>query len=127
MTNSDSIADFAERAQDAFKPMTDFNQFAAANFDRLIRKQWEIASDLVDLGLQQVKTAAAPATDVPGFLADQQQLAGRLGDTVSKGSLELLEILRETQAEAVELFGRQAKDVAAQAKDVVEKARKKAA
>ena len=123
---ADNVTEFVERAQEAFKPVADFNQFAATTFERLVRKQWEVAGGLVDLGLEQVKTAAAPSTDVQGFFATQQEIAGRVGETVTKGSLELLEIIRETQGEAIDLFSRQAKDVAEQTKDVVEKAKKAA-
>ena len=123
---ADNVTDFVERAQEAFKPVADLNQFAAATFERIARKQWEIAGGLLDLGLEQIKGASAPVTDVQGYFAAQQELAGRFGETVTKGSLELLEIVRETQGEAIELFSRQAKDVAEQTKEVVEKAKKAA-
>ena len=124
--NFDNVNDFVTGAQDALKPVAEFNTFATGAFERIARKQWEIAGGLLDLGFEQLRKTAQPGTDVQGYLAAQQEIAGRVGEAVTKGSLELLEIARETQGEAVELFTRNAKDVAEQTKEVVEKAKKAA-
>ena len=75
----------------------------------------------------RLNNTAQPNTDVQAFISAQQELAGKLGETITKGSLELIEIARESQGEAFDLFTRQATEVAEQTKDVVEKAKKSAA
>ena len=127
MSAAENFTDFVERSQEALAPAIRFNEFAAQSFERIARKQWQIASDVAEIGFAQINAAARPTGDVQTFISAQQELAGKLGETLTKGSLELVEIAREAQGEAFDLFNRQATEVAEQTKDVVEKVKKSAA
>ena len=127
MSATENVTDFIERTQEAMAPAIRFNEFAAKSFERIARKQWQIASDVAEIGFATLNNTAGPKTDVQAFISAQQELAGKLGETITKGSLELIEIARESQGEAFDLFTRQATEVAEQTKDVVEKAKKSAA
>jgi len=126
MNTAENFTDIVERAQEAMAPVIRFNEFAAKSFERLARKQWQIASDVAEIGFATIQNTAKPTTDVQAFISSQQELAGKLGETLTKGSMELVEISRESQGEAYDLFTRQASEVAQQTKDVVEKAKKTA-
>ena len=127
MSTTENFTDFVERTQEALAPAIRFNEFAAKSFERIARKQWQIATDVAEIGFATINNTARPNTDVQAFINAQQELAGKLGETLTKGSLELVEIARESQGEAFDLFTRQATEVAEQTKDVVEKAKKSAA
>ena len=126
MSAAENFTDFVERTQEAMAPAIRFNEFAAKSFERIARKQWQIASDMAEIGFATLNNTARPTNDVQAFVSAQQELAGKLGETLTKGSLELIEIARESQSEAYDLFTQQATEVAEKTKDAVEKAQKSA-
>ncbi len=127
MSTTENFTDFVERTQEAMAPAIRFNEFAAKSFERIARKQWQIATDMAEIGFATLHNTTRPSSDVQAFISTQQELAGKLGETLTKGSIELAEIARESQGEAFDLFTRQATEVAEQTKEVVEKAKKSTA
>ena len=43
MSATENLTDFVERTQEAMAPAIRFNEFAAKSFERIARKQWQIA------------------------------------------------------------------------------------
>lgn len=125
-TNTIDFSDFADQATEAMQPVFKFNAFAAKTFERAARKQWEIAGAVADLGFAQLHKLSQPTSDFQAFAADTQSYIGKVGETLTKGSLELVEISREAQGEAMDFFTQQAKEVAEQTKEVASKAKKAA-
>lgn len=122
MTNVQSIQSLVDAAQEAMAPMGKYNEFAASAMERVLRKQWEVAGACFELGIEELH-AIAKSKDVQGAMSTQQDIIARLTDTLTRGSTELMEIVRENQAEAIDLWTKQAQA----AGDKVTKAPKKAA
>ncbi|MCC5860968.1 MAG: TIGR01841 family phasin [Gammaproteobacteria bacterium] len=121
MTNVQSIQTFVDAAQEAMAPMSKYNDFAAKAMERVLRKQWEVAGACFELGIEELH-AIAKMKDVQGTMSTQQDIIARMTDTLTRGSTELMEIVRENQAEAIDLFTKQAQE----AGDKVSKATKAA-
>ena len=126
MSTAETFTDFVERTQEAMAPAIRFNEFAAKSFERMARKQWQIATDVAEIGFASIHNTTRPTTDVQAFISAQQELAGKLGETITKGSMEIIEIARESQSEAYDLFTQQATEVAEQTKEAVATAKKSA-
>jgi phasin family protein len=114
MTANQNFQTMIDSAQEAIAPMFKYNEFAAKAFERVARKQWELAGACVDLGIEQMNSLAS-AKDVQTVLTTQQSLVTRWNETVSKGSMELMEIVRDNQSEALDLFTKQTKETAQKA------------
>lgn len=124
MTN-DTVQTMIDTAQEAFAPVGKYQEFTATAVERVARKQWELAQACFELGLEQLQTSAS-TRDVQGLISAQQELASRWSDTLSRGSMELMEIVRENQTEAVELMSKQAKEGADKATKATASAKKAA-
>jgi phasin family protein len=121
MTNTQNFQSIVDAAQEAMVPMTKYNEFAVKAIERITRKQWEVASACVDLGIEQMQSLVK-TQDVQAAMTAQQETASRLSDTLTRGSMELMEIIRENQAEAIDLFTKQAKEVTEKAAKTAKKA-----
>ena len=124
MTN-DNVQTMIDAAQEAFAPVGKYQEFTANAVERVARKQWELAQACFELGLEQMQTTAK-TRDIQGLVNAQQELASRWTDTLTRGSMELMEIVRENQSEAVDLASKQAKDGAAKATKATASAKKAA-
>ena len=121
MSNVQSFQSIVDAAQEAMAPVTKYNEFAVKAMERITRKQWEVASACVELGLEQIQTLVK-TQDVQAAISAQQDATSRLSDTLTRGSMELMEIIRENQAEAVDLFTKQAKEATEKAAKTTKKA-----
>jgi len=107
--SNDTFQSMIDTAQEAFAPIGKYQEFTAKAVEKVARKQWEVAQACLELGIEQLH-AGTRSKDVQSLLNAQQELASRWTDTVTRGSMELMEIVRENQSEAVELASRQAKE-----------------
>lgn len=106
MTNVQSIQSLVDAAQEAMAPMSKYNEFAANAMERVLRKQWEVAGACFEVGIEELH-AIAKSKDTQDAISTQQDIIARLTDTLTRGSTELLEIVRENQAEAIDLLTKQ--------------------
>jgi len=124
MTN-DNVQTMIDAAQEAFAPVGKYQEFTANAVERVARKQWELAQACFELGLEQLQTSAK-THDIQGLVNAQQELASRWSDTLTRGSMELMEIVRENQSEAVDFVSKQAKEGATKATKATASAKKAA-
>ncbi len=125
MTNVQSIQSFVDAAQEAMAPMNKYNEFAVKSMERVLRKQWEVAGACFELGIEELH-ALGQVKDVQGTMSTQQDILARMTDTLTRGSTELMEIVRENQAEAIDLFTKQAQEATAKAGKATKTAQKAA-
>jgi phasin family protein len=126
MSNAQNFQSIVDATQDAMAPVARYNEFATKAIERIARKQWEVASACVELGLEQMSTFGK-TQDVQTAVSAQQELTSRWTDTLTRGSMEMMEIVRENQAEAVDIFTAHAKEAGEKATKAAAKTAKKAA
>jgi phasin family protein len=92
------INSFAEQARRLGAPLLKANEISAKAFERVARHQYELAGDLLNLGIAQLN-AATQAKDVPALLQKQAELAHTYFEKQTQRSQDLLRIASESQAE----------------------------
>ncbi len=121
MSSNQTFESIVDATQEAMAPVAKYNEFATKAVERIARKQWEVASACIELGFEQFGRVGKPQ-DVQATMSAHQELASRWTDTLTRGTMEMMEIVRENQAEALELFTKQAKDVTEKASKATKKA-----
>lgn len=92
------INSFVEQTRKLSAPFLKANELSAKAFERVARYQYELAGDMLNLGLAQLH-AATQAKDVPALLQKQAELANTYFEKQTQRSQDLLKLASESQAE----------------------------
>ena len=89
---------YIEATKKAFGPFAKFNELAARTIERTARYQYEVAGDLLNLGVAQMQ-AATVAKDLPALLAKQTELATQFVEKNTARSQEAVKLASAAQGE----------------------------
>lgn len=120
---ADNLEKFAELQKQGFEPMRRFTGVAVDAFEKIARKNYAFYGDMLEYAV----SAARLPVDVsePKELFERQAASTKaFGELLSQHANEYVELGRDFQATATELFN---KDVVQPVKEVAAGAKKKAA
>ncbi len=105
MTN-ETVAQFTKQAETLFAaPARSFAGMAIEHFEKLVSAQFEAAKTYSDTGLQQARAAleVKSATDLQGYVENQQKLAKELSERVKSDAEKLVALNEEFARNAQKL------------------------
>ena len=87
----------------AFAPAVQFNEAVAASVERLAKFQYELAGDLLQLGIDQMN-ATVRAKDLPTLLAKQREIATKFAEKNTARQQALSDLASDSQASVAKWF-----------------------
>jgi len=94
-----SYTDFAKRA---FAPANKLNETVAGNVERLVRFQYELAGDLMQLAIDQMQ-ATVKSRDIGTLVARQSEIASKFVDKATQRQQAFAKIANDAQASLARL------------------------
>jgi phasin family protein len=86
--------DFAKRA---YAPVSGLNEMFLGNVERVAKFQYELAGDLMNLALEQMR-ATVKAKDLPTLVAQQRELATKFAETAQERQQSFAKLAADSQA-----------------------------